>query len=244
MPVFAPVLMASVCVVIDAVDASTIVLAESDNFGFDLTYQAHDSMTVFTASPRLTQQIQFVLEIDKLKRVLRQTLLTDSSRRENSAEHSWHLAMMAIALSEYAPVPVDLAHVIKLLLLHDLVEIDAGDTFCYDMQGNQDKAEREQMAADRLFGLLPADQAHDFRALWDEFEAAETPEAKFARALDCIQPLLHNWQTQGGTWRLHNVARSQVLQRMQPVKVVSPDLWHLVEQIIDEAIAAGHLQNA
>ncbi len=200
-------------------------------------------MTGSIASPRLTQQLQFVLEIDKLKGVLRQTLLTDSSRRENSAEHSWHIAIMAIALAEYAAAPVDVAQVIKLLLLHDLVEIDAGDTFCYDVQGHDDKAERELAAADRLFGLLPSEQAQEFRALWDEFETALTPEAQFARAIDCLQPLLHNWQTQGGTWRLHNVARSQVLKRMQPIRETSPALWPLVEQIIEGAIAAGHLQD-
>ncbi|MGJ3247600.1 MAG: HD domain-containing protein [Elainellaceae cyanobacterium] len=200
-------------------------------------------MNVQIESARLAQQIQFVIEIDKLKGILRQTLLTDSSRRENSAEHSWHLAMMAIALCEYSPVPVDTLRVIKLLLIHDLVEIDAGDTFCYDAQGNQDKADREIAAADRLFGLLPTDQGTKLRALWDEFEAKITPEARFARALDCLQPLLHNWQTDGGTWRIHTITRSQVLGRMQPVKDVSPELWSLVETILNEAIAAGHLQN-
>ncbi|MGJ3253913.1 MAG: HD domain-containing protein [Elainellaceae cyanobacterium] len=199
-------------------------------------------MNVQIESARLARQIQFVIEIDKLKGVLRQTLLTDSSRRENSAEHSWHLAMMAIALCEYSPVPVDTLRVIKLLLIHDLVEIDAGDTFCYDAHGNQDKADREIAAADRLFGLLPVEQGTELRKLWDEFEAKITPEARFARALDCLQPLLHNWQTDGGTWRIHAITRSQVLGRMQPVKDVSPELWSLVETILTEAIAAGHLR--
>lgn len=194
-------------------------------------------------NPRLSQQIQFILEIDKLKQVLRQTLLTDGSRQENSAEHSWHLAIMAIALSEYAATPINLNRAIYMVLLHDLVEIDAGDTFCYDAQSNQNKAKRETEAADRLFGLLPADQAQDFRALWEEFEAGTSPDAQFAKALDCLQPLLHNWQTQGGTWRIHQVQRSQVLRRMQAVKVGLPALWDMVERIIDEAVDLGYLLN-
>lgn len=129
-------------------------------------------------TPRLTQQIQFILEIDRLKQILRQTLLTDGSRRENSAEHSWHIAIMAMVFAEYAPPGVDLSRAIKMLLIHDLVEIDAGDTFCYDVQGNQNKAEREEQAAIRLFGLLPSEQARELRSLWDEFEAQATITAK------------------------------------------------------------------
>lgn len=195
-----------------------------------------------TPPPRLAQQMQFVLEVDQLKRVLRQTLLTDGSRQENSAEHSWHIALMAIALIEYAPPGVDLLHVIRMLLLHDLVEIDAGDTFCYDVQGNASKAEREQQAADRLFGLLPPDQAGEFRAAWDEFEAQETPAARFAAALDRIQPLLNNWHTEGHTWQKHGVRRPQVMQRMQVIETVSPELWAYVQQILDDCVAAGYLQ--
>lgn len=195
-----------------------------------------------TPLPRLAQQMQFVLEVDQLKRVLRQTLLTDGSRQENSAEHSWHIALMAIALIEYAPPGVDLLHVIRMLLLHDLVEIDAGDTFCYDVQGNASKAEREQQAADRLFGLLPPDQAGEFRAAWDEFEAQETPAACFAAALDRIQPLLNNWHTAGHTWQKHGVRRPQVTQRMQVIETVSPELWAYVQQILDDCVAAGYLQ--
>lgn len=192
-------------------------------------------------SVRLAQQMQFVLELDKLKRVLRQTLLTDGSRRENSAEHSWHIALMAIVLAEYAPTTIDLLHVIKMLLVHDLIEIDAGDTFCYDPLGNQSKAEREQCAADRLFGMLPADQAINLRALWDEFEAQETPAAQFAASLDRLQPLLNNQQTQGHTWQLHGVTRDRVVQRMSTVASGAPALWPTVEQIIDECVAAGYL---
>lgn len=190
---------------------------------------------------RLTQQIQFILEIDRLKQILRQTLLTDGSRRENSAEHSWHLAMMAMLLAEYAPQPIDLLRVIKMLLIHDLVEIDAGDTFCYDLQGNQTKADRELQAADRIFGLLPSDQNSELRILWSEFETQQTPEAQFAAALDRLQPMLHNQQTQGGTWRLHGITRAQVLARMQPVKAGTPQLWSLVEEAIDACVNAGYL---
>jgi putative hydrolase of HD superfamily len=191
---------------------------------------------------RLAQQIQFIVEIDKLKRVLRQTLLMDESRRENSAEHSWHLAMMAILLAEYAPSStVDVLHVIKMLLVHDLVEIDAGDTFCYDLQGNQNKEVREAEAATRLFGLLPEEQGAELRALWEEFEAQETVAAQFATALDRLQPLLHNQQTRGGTWRIHGISRDQVLRRMHPVKEGAPALWPLVEQIIEDSVVAGYL---
>lgn len=191
---------------------------------------------------RLAQQIQFIIEIDKLKNILRQTLLTDESRRENSAEHSWHLAMMAILLAEYAPsTDVDLLLVIKMLLIHDLVEIDAGDTFCYDLQANQNKALREVQAANRLFGMLPEEQGVELRELWQEFETQQTTEAQFAAALDRLQPLLHNQQTRGGTWRLHGISRQQVLQRMSPVKDGAPALWQLVEQAIEDAVAAGYL---
>lgn len=193
---------------------------------------------------RLAQQIQFILEIDRLKQILRQTLLTDGSRRENSAEHSWHLAMMAMLLAEYAPQPIDLLRVIKMLLIHDLVEIDAGDTFCYDLQGNQTKADRELQAADRIFGLLPSDQNSELRILWSEFEAQQTPEAQFAAALDRLQPMLHNQQTQGGTWRLHGITRAQVLARMQPVKAGTPQLWSFVEEAIDACVTAGYLSVA
>ncbi|MBH8564084.1 HD domain-containing protein [Nostoc sp. CENA67] len=193
---------------------------------------------------RLTQQIQFIIEIDRLKLVLRQTSLTDNSRRENSAEHSWHIAMMALTLAEYAPEGVDISHAIKMLLIHDLVEIDAGDTFCYDVQGNQNKAEKEAQAALRLFELLPADQARELRSLWDEFEAGETPTAKFAAALDRIQPLLHNQQNGGGTWRIHSIRRDQVMKRVAPVETGAPQLWPFVLQLIDECVVAGYIKEA
>ncbi|MCV3216208.1 HD domain-containing protein [Plectonema radiosum NIES-515] len=191
---------------------------------------------------RLTQQIQFIIEIDKLKLILRQTLLTDGSRRENSAEHSWHLALMAIVLAEYAPSGVDQLRALKMLLIHDLVEIDAGDTFCYDVQANEDKAAKETQAALRLFGLLPVEQGEEMRSLWEEFEARKTPTAKFAAALDRIQPLLHNQQTQGGTWRIHGITRDKVMKRIAPVETGAPELWFFIQQLIDDCVAAGYLQ--
>jgi len=190
---------------------------------------------------RLNQQIQFILEIDRLKQILRQTLLIDGSRRENSAEHSWHLAIMAMVLAEHAPVGTDLPQALKMLLIHDLVEIDAGDTFCYDAAAHLDKTEREQQAADRIFGLLPADQALELRHLWEEFEAQATVTAKFAAALDRLQPILHNQQTEGGTWKQHSISQAQVMRRVAPIETGAPELWPLVQQIVADCIAAGYL---
>ena len=192
---------------------------------------------------RLRKQLQFILEIDKLKTILRQSPLIDQSRKENDAEHSWHLAVMAILLSEYAKERhMDIFHVVKLALIHDLVEIDAGDTFCYDKTGNNQKLEREKRAADRIFNILPQDQAEEMRALWDEFEARETPEACFAAALDRLQPLLHNFHTQGGTWREHGITRQQVIQRNNPMQDGAPTLWEYAEKLIDEAFEKGMLK--
>ena len=141
---------------------------------------------------RLQQQMEFIAEVDKLKKIGRQSYLTDSSRKENDAEHSWHLAMMAIFLSEYAKEEVDVLHVISMVLIHDLVEIDAGDTYAYDTEGNKSKRAREEKAAERIFNILPEDQAKKVRDLWEEFEANETPEANFANALDRVQPIMLN----------------------------------------------------
>ncbi|MDZ7957822.1 MAG: HD domain-containing protein [Aulosira sp. DedQUE10] len=193
---------------------------------------------------RLTQQIQFIIEIDRLKQILRQTLLIDGSRQENSAEHSWHLAVMAITLAEYAPDGVENINAIKMLLIHDLVEIDAGDTFCYDVQANHSKVEKELQAASRLFGILPTDIAKELRSLWDEFEAGETPTAKFAAALDRIQPLLHNQQTKGGTWRIHGIRRDQVMKRVAPIETGAPELWPFVLQLIEDCVVAGYLKES
>lgn len=190
---------------------------------------------------RLQQQINFISEIDQLKQIFRQTLLTDKSRQENDAEHSWHLAVMAILLSEYAVQDVDLLRVLKMVLVHDLVEIDAGDTFCYNETTVQDQAEREQRAANRIFGLLPADQAGELRSIWEEFEDRNTPEACFAAALDRLQPLLHNYWTQGGTWKQHDITQDKVMTRNQVIASGSPILWEFAESLIQDAVDQGFL---
>ncbi|NMA62280.1 MAG: HD domain-containing protein [Firmicutes bacterium] len=191
---------------------------------------------------RLTQQISFILEIDQLKQIYRQNLILDGSRRENDAEHSWHLAMMAVVLQEYASEPVDLSRVLQMVLLHDIVEIDAGDTFCYDVQAGLDKHEREQKAAKRIFGLLPSDQGEELKNLWLEFEAGESPEARFAAVLDRLQPFLNNYHTEGGTWRIHGVGSEQVQKRMEPIGINAPALGAYVEKLLEEAIAQGILR--
>jgi putative hydrolase of HD superfamily len=190
---------------------------------------------------RLDAQIRFVIEIDKVKHVLRQTDLMDGSRRENDAEHSWHLAVMALLLAEYAAGDIDLSRVARMVLIHDLVEIDAGDTFCYDEEGAKDKAEREQAAADRIFAVLPDDQAVELRALWDEFEARETADAKFAASLDRLQPLMHNYHTQGAAWRRHGIVRSQVVSRNEHIAEGAPVLWEYARRLIDDAVTRGYL---
>ncbi|BAS58504.1 hypothetical protein NIES2135_19900 [Leptolyngbya boryana NIES-2135] len=193
---------------------------------------------------RLQAQIQFIVEIDKLKHVLRQTILMDQSRRENDAEHSWHLAMMAIVLSEYADPAVNLLRVLKMVLIHDLVEIDAGDTFCYDAIALQDQEIREQKAADRLFGMLPENLGAELRSLWEEFEARESLDAQFAAALDRLQPLLHNYNTQGGTWKKAGVTVEKVRKRMEPVAIGSPVLGEFVENLIQDAVRQGFINPA
>ena len=193
-------------------------------------------------SSRFKKQIEFILEIDKLKHVLRQTILMDRSRRENSAEHSWHIALLTFLMAEYSnESDIDLFHVMKMLVIHDLVEIDAGDTYCYDDKGREDQARREEIAANRIFGLLPADQGAEFRALWDEFEAKETPESRFANALDRVQPFLHNYYTDGQTWQENNITSRQVHERMRPVKDGAPDLWEYVNILIADAVKKGIL---
>jgi putative hydrolase of HD superfamily len=191
---------------------------------------------------RFRQQIEFIVEIDKLKNVLRKTILMDRSRRENSAEHSWHIALTVLILSEYAKdSDVDLFRVMKILLVHDLIEIDAGDTYCYDDQGRKDQARREKNAADRIFNLLPADQATALRELWDEFEERETPESKFANAMDRLQPFLHNYFTEGQIWQENNIKSAQVKSRMHPVDDGAPILWDYVSSLIDDGIKKGFL---
>lgn len=174
---------------------------------------------------RLQQQMEFMAEVDKLKKIGRQSYLTDSSRKENDAEHSWHLAMMAVFLSEYAKEDVDVLHVISMVLIHDLVEIDAGDTYAYDTEGNKSKRAREEKAADRIFNILPDDQAQKVRDLWEEFEANETLEANFANALDRVQPIMLNHKSDGRAWAEHGVALSQILSRNVNVEKGAPKLW-------------------
>lgn len=192
---------------------------------------------------RLAAQLTFIVEIDKLKSVLRATTLTDKSRPENSAEHSWHLAVMAMLLAEHAHTPVDVVKVIKLLLVHDIIEIDAGDTPAFGSTGHDDKFDREQVAADRLFGLLPSDQHQEFMALWHEFEAQETPEAHFALLVDRLGPLLQNANCDdGGSWVAYNVTREMVVKRMQPIQAFSPAIWQQAEALIDKGVADGFIR--
>jgi len=190
---------------------------------------------------RLERQLQFIREIDRVKGIQRQTWLLDLSRKENDAEHSWHLGVMAATLAEYAAEPVDVSRVVTMVLLHDAIEIDAGDTFLYDESARTDQHLRESQAADRVFAILPADQASDARALWDEFEARQTPEAKFAASLDRLQPLMHNYFTKGSTWREHGVKMSQVIQRNRHIADGSPRLWSYAESLIRDAVKKGYL---
>ena len=191
---------------------------------------------------RFQKQIEFIIEVDKLKHVLRQTILMDRSRRENSAEHSWHIALLVFLLAEYSrETDIDLFHVMKMLVLHDLVEIDAGDTYCYDDKGREDQGQREEIAADRIFGLLPSGQAAEFRALWDEFEKRQTAESRFANAMDRVQPFLHNYFTNGQTWQANKINSRQVHERMRPVKDGAPDLWDYVNNLIMDAVKKGIL---
>ena len=188
---------------------------------------------------RLERQIAFLTEADKLKTVLRRTPLSDGSRPENSAEHSWHLVLAAMTLAEYAPADLDLPRVLELLTVHDLVEIDAGDTFAYDAAGYETKAARELAAAERIFALLPADQAARFRSRWDEFEAHDTLESKYANALDRFQALLQNMTSGGGSWKSHGITRVDVLRRMAPVQADLPQLWPFVVDVIDRFWESG-----
>jgi len=191
---------------------------------------------------RLDRQLRFVLELDRLKGIGRQSYVLGGARKENSAEHSWHVAVMVLVLAEYADEPVDRFRVVQLLLVHDMVEIDAGDTYIYDDQGHQDKAEREQAAAKRLFGLLPPDQAAVFEALWREYEAGETPEARFAGSLDRLMPLLHNLTTEGRSWREHGVRADQVRARNQPqIQMGCRRFWSYADEALRTAERLGHV---
>ncbi len=205
-------------------------------------------MTPFPPEPlepihdeRLFRQLRFLVEIDRLKGVLRRTYLVGAERLENSAEHSWHLAVACMVLAEHADEPVDILRALKMVLVHDLVEIDAGDTYAYDPAAHVDKAEREQRAAERIFGLLPEEQGQEFHALWQEFEARETPEARFANALDRLIPLLHSIHTGGRSWRQGQVVRSQVARRLAPIREVSTALGEAAEALLRWAVDQGLL---
>ncbi len=192
---------------------------------------------------RLEKQLSFILEIDKVKQIFRQTYLADGERKENDAEHSWHIALMAILLKEYANEEVDILHVVTMLLIHDLVEIDAGDTYAYDREGEKTKREREVAAAKRLFGMLPKDQGEYFRDLWEEFEAWETPEAKFAHVMDNCQPLFLNDASDGKSWREHGVKKSQIYRRNEKTGNGSAVIWEKMQELVQQNIEKGNVQD-
>ena len=195
------------------------------------------------ADESLERQIRFVVEADRLKTVARQSRITDGSRHENSAEHSWHLALMALALGGHAPADTDLGRVRAMLVVHDMVEIDAGDLFLYsDSAALARQEEAERAAADRIFAILPDPQAAAVRALWDEFEERRTPEARFARALDRLQPMLLNMQTGGGTWVAHDVPLDQVLSKVELIEDGSASLGGYARVMIAEAVQRGFLR--
>ena len=193
---------------------------------------------------RFSQQLAFIVEIDKLKQVLRQSWLVDASRQETDAEHSWHIAVMALLFKEYANTQaVDLFKVVQMLLIHDIVEIDAGDTFIYDTDQAEDKEAREQKASQRLFGLLPPDQQREFQQLWDEFEAQASPEAKFARAIDSMQPLILAYMNGGCSWQTHGIHRTQVIASKQHMDHGSSELWQQTQQLLQQAVEKGILED-
>lgn len=190
----------------------------------------------------LLRQIAFIKEVDKLKYILRKTKLLNSDRNENDAEHSWHLALMATVLAGHANFPVDLLRVIKMLLIHDIVEIDAGDTFIYDTQKNHSNTDEERKAANRIFGLLPDDQASELIEIWEEFEEGKTNEAKFARAMDRLEPLLQNTSNNGGTWNEFGVNYEKVYAKKQVIRHGSDRIWQYAEQLINESVEKGILK--
>jgi putative hydrolases of HD superfamily len=199
-------------------------------------------MSLESPAVRLARQIEFIVECDKLKEVFRQTFNTRSQRAENDAEHSWALCLCVIVLAEHANTPsLDVLRVLKMVIIHDLVEIDAGDTFAYDKAGMANQHDRESVAADRIFGLLPADQTRALRALWDEFEAKLTPEAKFAAAVDRFQPMLLNCRTQGGAWKKHGITHDRVTARNRHIAEGCTELWRYAEEMLRGAVDAGDL---
>ncbi|WP_373514162.1 HD family hydrolase [Persicitalea sp.] len=189
----------------------------------------------------LMKQVNFIKEIDKLKYIQRKTKLFNSDRHENDAEHSWHLAMMTIVLAEHSDKPIDVLKVLKMVLIHDLVEIDAGDTFIYDTQKNHTNTEQELKAAKRIFGLLPAEQAEEFLAIWEEFEEGSTDNAKFAKSMDRFEPLLQNTSNNGGTWKEFNVPYQKVYDKKKAIKNGSSAIWDYAEGLINESVDKGIL---
>ena len=188
---------------------------------------------------RLNDQLLFTARIDEMTSVLRRTLLIDRSRRENDAEHSWHIAVMAMLYKEYATEPVDIGRVVQMCVVHDLVEIEAGDTFAYDTEGNKNKEQREKEAADKLFSMLPKEQGEMIRALWEEFDAMETPDSRYAACMDRLQPFLHNTLTDGHTWVEGGVDRKAVEKRMAPIKDFMPEVYKWIDENIDHAVKMG-----
>lgn len=189
----------------------------------------------------LLKQIDFIKEIDKLKYIQRKTKLFNSDRNENDAEHSWHLAMMTIVLAEHSDKPIDVLKVLKMVLIHDIVEIDAGDTFIYDTQKNHTNTEQELLAAKRIFGLLPQEQAEEFIAIWQEFEEGSTDEAKFAKSMDRLEPLLQNTSNNGGTWKEFNVPFHKVYEKKKAIKEGSAVIWEYAENLLNESVEKGIL---
>lgn len=190
---------------------------------------------------RLKRQVEFIIEIDKVKEIFRMTTLLNSKRKENDSEHSWHITLMAPLLKEYIKEEVDLLKVMKMTLIHDLVEIDAGDTYCYDYKGYEDKREREEKAAERIFNILPKDQADEVFELWYEFEEMNTSESKYAATLDRLQPILLNYNNNGQSWIDNKVCKSQVLKRMDIIRETSDGLWQLVLDMVNDAVSKGWL---
>ncbi len=188
---------------------------------------------------KLRKQMDFIIEIDKMKNIYRQTLVLNEDRAENDAEHSWHLAMMVMLLSEYANEPIDVLHTIKMVLIHDIVEVDAGDTYCYDKEGYKGKAEREEKAAQRLFGMLPEEQRNELYRLWREFEEFKTPESKFANAVDRCQPMTLNYKKGGISWKKHGIKSSQVYERNKNIGQGSELIWQYMQEVLKDAEDKG-----
>ena len=192
---------------------------------------------------RFQKQLDFILEADKEKNILRQTHLSGYIRQENDAEHSWHIALMIYLLKEYANEEIDVAKAMMMALIHDVVEIDAGDTYAYDTKGLETQKERENKAANRIFGLLPSDQKEELIALFEEFESCETPESKFAHAMDNLQPILLNDCNNGKDWRLHGVNKSQVLNRQKTSQLGSKEIWEFSKELIENNVKKGNIKD-